>query len=71
MKSKINSFEEAVTFLRQSVKYSNIAGQKHIDPALVNAEDLYDYKKVMVLVRHEVTIGNISQDDLPKKLGLD
>jgi len=69
--TKVKTFEDAVQFLRSAVKFSKIKNQKHIDPALVNAEDLGDYQKAMVLVRHEVDSGKISQDDLKNKLGLD
>lgn len=68
--SKVHNFEEAVIFLRKAVKYSNIDGQKHIDPALVNAFDLDDYKKAMILVRHEVESGKITEEDLKQRIGL-
>ena len=70
MTETIHSFEDAIHFLRKAVKYSNIDGQKHIDPALVNSEDLDNYRRSMIIVRKEVEAGTISEDDLKQKLGL-
>lgn len=66
----IHTFEEAVQFLRHAVKYSNIEGQKHIDPALVNSDDLDNFKRSMIIVRKEVDSGNITEEILKQKLGL-
>tara|TARA_B100000683_G_scaffold266977_1_gene299997 strand:+ start:2306 stop:2512 length:207 start_codon:yes stop_codon:yes gene_type:complete len=63
-------FEKAVSLLKNAVKYSHLDNQKHIDFSLVNAPHLDDYKKAMVTVQKAVQDGDITQDDLKKKLGL-
>ncbi|GAB4015770.1 MAG: hypothetical protein Fur0010_15070 [Bdellovibrio sp.] len=68
--NKVQNFEDAIQFLKSTVKYSNIEGQKHIDPALVNSEDLQDYYRAMMLVRLEVQNGALTEEELKQKLGL-
>ena len=63
-------FEEAVELLRNAVKYSHLDNQKHIDFALVNADHLDTYKKAMIVVRSAVVEGELSEEDLKKRLGL-
>ena len=63
-------FEKAVSLLKNAVKSSHLDNQKHIDFSLVNATHLDDYKKAMVTVQTAVKEGEISEDELKKKLGL-
>ena len=62
--------EDAVKLLRKAVKYSHLDNQKHIDFSLVNADHLDNYKKAMMVVRSAVTDGDLTEDDLKKRLGL-
>ena len=63
-------FEKAVSLLKNAVKYSHLDNQKHIDFSLVNAPHLDEYKRAMVVVQTAVKEGEISQDELKRKLGL-
>ena len=63
-------FEDAVKLLRKAVKHSHLDNQKHVDFSLVNADHLDDYKKAMMLVRAAVNDGELTEDDLKKRLGL-
>ena len=62
--------EDAVKLLRNAVKYSHLDNQKHIDFSLVNADHLDDYKRAMMVVRSAVADGDLTEDDLKKRLGL-
>ena len=63
-------FDKAVSLLKNAVKYSHIDNQKHIDFSLVNATHLDEYQKAMIVVQTAVKEGEITQDELKKKLGL-
>ena len=63
-------FEKAVSLLKNAVKSSHLDNQKHIDFSLVNAAHLDDYKTAMVTVQTAVKEGEISEDELKKRLGL-
>ena len=63
-------FEKAVSLLKKAVKSSHLDNQKHIDFSLVNAPHLDEYKKAMITVQTAVKEGEITQDELRKRLGL-
>ena len=63
-------FEEAISLLRKAVKYSHLDNQKHLDFSLVNASHLDDYQKAMITVQTAVKEGEVTQDELKRKLGL-
>ncbi|MBG09521.1 MAG: hypothetical protein CME68_12235 [Halobacteriovoraceae bacterium] len=63
-------FEKAVSLLKKAVKSSHLDDQKHIDFSLVNAPHLDEYKKAMITVQTAVKEGEITQDELKKRLGL-
>jgi len=63
-------FEEAISLLRNAVKYSHLDNQKHLDFSLVNASHLDDYQKAMITVQTAVKEGEVTQDELKRKLGL-
>ena len=63
-------FEKAVSLLKKAVKSSHLDNQKHIDFSLVNAPHLDEYKKAMITVQTAVKEGEITQDELKKRLGL-
>ena len=63
-------FEEAISLLRNAVKYSHLDNQKHLDFSLVNESHLDDYQKAMITVQKAVKEGEVTQDELKRKLGL-
>lgn len=63
-------FEDAVKLLKKAVKYSHLDNQKHVDFSLVNANHLDEYKKAMMIVREAVSDGELTEEDLKKRLGL-
>lgn len=64
------TLDEAIDFLKQYVKYSAVPGQKHIDPSLVNAEDLGRYEQAFKVSQDAVLDGEITEDNLRSRLGL-
>lgn len=69
--SKSLSFDEAVAFLKKFVKYSEVKNQKHIDLSLCVAEDRLIGKKALMVARLAVEKGEVTEDQLKQKLGLE
>ena len=63
-------FEKAISLLRNAVKYSHLDNQKHLDFSLINASHLDEYQKAMIIVQTAVKEGEVTQDELKRKLGL-
>ncbi len=64
------SFEEAVQFLKKTVKYSAVKNQKHLDPTLISADQVDTYNLAMYTVNDAVEQGKLSRDELLQTLGL-
>jgi transcription initiation factor IIE alpha subunit len=65
------SFDEAVRVLRKFVKYSEVKNQKHIDLSLAIAEERPIGQKALMVVKTAVEKGELTEDQLKVKLGLD
>ena len=63
-------FEKAVSLLKKAVKYSHLDNQKHLDFSLVNATHLDEYQRAMITVQTAVKEGEITQEELKRRLGL-
>lgn len=63
-------FDSALDFIRKAVKYSAVENQKHIDPALVAAEEREKLQMALFVVQSAVDEGKLTQDELKTKLGL-
>lgn len=65
------SLDEAIAFLSKYVKFSEVKNQKHIDLTLGLAEDRPVAQKALIKTRIAVEKGEISEDDLKHRLGLE
>lgn len=65
------SFDEAVLFLKKFVKYSEVKNQKHIDLSLCLAHDRIIGQKALMITRIAVEKGEVTEDQLKEKLGLE
>ena len=63
-------FLDAVLLLRNAVKDSHIANQKHIDLTIPMARELPRYEKALALVNAYVSAGKIDNEELKRRLGL-
>ncbi len=64
------SFDEAVTFLKKFVKYSEVKNQKHIDLSLCLAGDRIIGQNALLVTRMAVVKGVVTEDQLKEKLGI-
>ncbi len=65
------SLDEAIAFLKKYVKFSEVKNQKHIDLSLSLAEDRPVAQKALIKTRTAVEKGEITEDQLKERLGLD
>ena len=63
-------FEKAISLLKKAVKHSHLDNQKHLDFSLVNATHLDEYQLAMITVQTAVKEGEITQEELKRRLGL-
>ncbi|MBT3984439.1 MAG: hypothetical protein HOE90_23995 [Bacteriovoracaceae bacterium] len=64
------NLEQAINFLKQSVKFCALDDIKHLDPDLIGAEKRAEFTKALIITRIAVDSGEISDSDLKSKLGL-
>ena len=64
------TLDEAITILKNAVKYSEVKNQKHLDLTLVSAQERPFYQTALVVANLEVEKGTLSQDDLKSRLGI-
>ncbi len=64
------NLEQAILKLKNLVKFSHLINQKHLDLTLVGADERYDYESALIIARKAVKEGQLSEQDLKKKLGL-
>ena len=64
------TLDEAITILKNAVKYSEVKNQKHLDLTLVSAQERPLYQTALVVANLEVEKGTLSQDDLKSRLGI-
>lgn len=62
--------DAAIHLLRKIVNDSHLDNQKRIDFSLVNAHEIPVYEEAMKCVKVAVINGEISQEDLNTRLGL-
>ena len=65
------NLDEAISLLKNAVKYSVVKNQKHLDLTLVSAEERPKYQKALVIVNDEVQKGLITDADLKARLNLE
>lgn len=65
------SLDEAIAFLKKYVKFSEVKNQKHIDLSLSLAEDRPVAQKALIVTRSAVEKGELTEDQLKERLGLD
>ena len=64
------TLDQAITILKNAVKWSVVKNQKHLDLTLVSAQERPLYQKALVVANLEVEKGTLSQDDLRSRLGI-
>ncbi len=64
------TLNEAIEVLKRYVKFSNVPGQKHISPDLVNADDLPTYQEAMITTQRAVALGELKSEELKDRIGL-
>lgn len=69
--TSIPTLDEAIQFLKRYVKFSEVKNQKHIDLTLGLAEDRQVAQKALMKTRIAVEKGEITEDDLKHRLGLE
>jgi hypothetical protein len=65
------NLDEAISLLKNAVKYSVVKNQKHLDLTLVSAEERPKYQKALVIVNDEVQKGLLTDADLKARLNLE
>lgn len=65
------TLDEAITLLRNAVKWSEVKDQKHIDLTVIAAEERPLYQRALAVANIEVEKGTLTQDDLKARLGLE
>lgn len=65
------TLEEAIAFLKKYVKFSEVKNQKHIDLTLGSAEDRPLAQKALIKTKVAVEKGEITDEQLKAKLGLE
>lgn len=65
------NLEEAISLLKNAVKYSEVKNQKHIDLTLCSADERPKYQKALVILNDEVKKGTLTETELKTKLTLD
>ena len=61
---------EAIEKLKKIVKFSHLENQKHIDLTLAIAEDRYYCEQALVVAKTAVKDGQLTEQELKKRLGL-
>ncbi len=64
------TLDEAITILKNAVKWSEVKNQKHLDLTLVSAQERPLYQTALVVANLEVEKGTLTQDDLKSRLGV-
>ena len=64
------TLDQAITILKNAVKWSEVKNQKHLDLTLVSAQERPLYQTALVVANLEVEKGTLSQDDLKSRLGV-
>jgi hypothetical protein len=65
------TLDEAITVLKNAVKWSEVKNQKHIDLTLIPAEERTLYQRALAVTTIEVEKGTLTQDALKSRLGLE
>jgi hypothetical protein len=65
------TLDEAITLLKNAVKWSEVKNQKHIDLTLIAAEERPLYQRALAVTTIEVEKGTLTQDALKVRLGLE
>lgn len=65
------TLDEAITVLKNAVKWSEVKNQKHIDLTLIPAEERPLYQRALAVTTIEVEKGTLTQDALKTRLGLE
>lgn len=63
--------DAAIELLKNAVKFSHLEDQKHIDLSLVDAKERAQYEKALMYCQAKVAQGELSEDELKSRLGLD
>lgn len=64
------TLDEAITILKNAVKWSEVKNQKHIDLTLIAAEERPLYQTALVVANLEVEKGTLTQETLKSRLGI-
>lgn len=67
---QLHTFDEAIALLKNAVKYSTIDNQKHLDLALVNADERIKYQEALMVVQSAVARGETTQKEVNELLGV-
>jgi hypothetical protein len=63
--------DEAIELLKKAVKFCGTIDQKHIDLTIVPAEQRHTYEKALAISQLSVKEGEITRDELLRRLTLD
>lgn len=65
------NLDDAVILVRHAVKHTGTIDQKHIDLTIVPAKDRGRYQAALAFCQAAVKAGELSRDELLRRLGLD
>ena len=65
------SVDEAIRFLKQTVKFSDVPGQKHLDVTLVQSEERDTFYQAMGIVKKAIHEGDLSESEFSSRVGLE
>ena len=65
------NLDDAVSLVRNAVKHTGTIDQKHIDLTIVHAQERPRYEAALAFCHAAVKAGELSRDELLRRLGLD
>lgn len=65
------TFDESISLLKKTIKYSEVKNQKHIDLSICTAAERSLCQMALVVVKLAVEKGTLTEDQLKIKLGLE
>lgn len=63
--------DEAISLLKNAVKYTGTIDQKHIDLTIIPTEERPKYERALAIAQLAISDGKITRDEFLRKVNLD